>query len=354
MTLKNHINNLTIACFVVLFVWGGCMVVSDIYAPFTTNAYVDKKAVYVATEVNGTVDHVYVKNGDYVKKGDPLFSISSDDLQTNYDTAYANLVVMQQSIEKLKLEIEIDKKTINEKTVSTRNEKLHLDRMESMRKKQAISEEEVEDARTTYNSEVNELRKSKLELKVHLQKLSNVKGENGALLLAEALLKKEKIRLEKAVTYASISGWISNLQLGVGDTASNRSTQVAIVKDNSAELIANFNEKALSNLDNAHVLIVFDAIPGEIFDGKVTSIDAGVRSQDITESGEGALANVNQGDRWVRRSQYVRSTIHFDEQNKLIVSGSRATVMVERTDSTLWLYFSHAVMKVMSWFRYIY
>src|ERR1700680_2595084 len=50
-------------------------VLSDLYTPFTTDAYVQAYVIQVAPRIEGQVVHVYVQENQAVKKGELLFEI---------------------------------------------------------------------------------------------------------------------------------------------------------------------------------------------------------------------------------------------------------------------------------------
>ncbi|MCQ8156438.1 HlyD family secretion protein, partial [Vibrio parahaemolyticus] len=69
-----------------------------------------------------------------------------------------------------------------------------------------------------------------------------------------------------------------------------------------ADIIADFREKSLRNLNrDSRALVAFDSLPGEDFEARITSLDAGVSSGQY--DADGRLATPTDSNRWVRDAQ---------------------------------------------------
>ena len=353
MNLQNKTDKLGFFTIIALLIFGFCMVLSDIYAPFTTSAYLQKNVISVSSEVKGVVDTIFVENGQYIKKDEPVFSVDEKDLIQERDIAFANKVVIEQHLQGLRVDIGIEKTKIAHKQEVVDNTKKHYSRYVDLFNKRTISQEQLDDAKLAFLDARKALKEQVLSLKSKQAQLGE-DGENGGLMLADALLNKSENKVSKAVTYAPVSGWITNLQLNVGESININAPKVAITSDDEVNIVANFNEKALPSLTDAKVLIVFDALPGEVFWGRIESIDSAVQLNQHTDNDIGREAFVHRDDRWIRKSQQVRTVIHLDEEAGFLISGSKATVMVIPDNSLLWRSFSKVLMQFISLFRYIY
>ncbi|EHJ9979887.1 HlyD family secretion protein [Vibrio parahaemolyticus] len=353
MSLQNKTSKLGLLTITVLLIFGICMVLSDIYAPFTTNAHLQKKVVSISTETKGVVNNIFIDNGQYVEKGQALFSIDKKDLVNDWEEALASKAIILQKIENLKVEISIAETKIKQKEETVENTKKHYLRYVDLFHKGTTSEEQLENAKVQYLNSQRELEEQILTLESKKIQLGNEDG-NAELMLADAQLKKLSRKVSKATTYAPISGWVTNLQLNTGESIDINAPQVAITSEDDVDIIANFNEKALHCLHNARVLVVFDAIPGKVFHGRVKSTDTAVQFSQHTDSDIGHEAFVYRDDRWIRKSQQVRTVIRSEMDTAMLVSGSKATVMVEPEDNTLWSGFSYILMRLIALFRFVY
>ncbi|MFA0438997.1 hypothetical protein BCU70_09895 [Vibrio sp. 10N.286.49.C2] len=353
MNLRNATNTIGKTTLAILFMFGASMVLSDIHAPFTTNAYLQKEVVSVTAEVAGIVDNVYIKNGHFVKKGEPIFSIDKQELVENKDIALANMIIIKQHLDNLEVEIAIAKTQIKKQKEEVDNNKKHYERYKTLYRNRTISQEKYDDSRMAYLDSQRELEAKELELTSKEIKLG-VGDKNGTLMLAEALLEKSDRKIAKSVTYAPVDGWVTNLQLDIGESIDTKAPQVAMTIGTNTDLVANFNEKALPLLSNAPVLVVFDALPGKVFSGQIESRDSAVQIAQSSSNNIGYEALVQRDNRWIRQSQQVRTTIRIDNVPDTLVSGSKSTVMIQPEDSPFWSAFTSCVMHFISIFRYIY
>lgn len=354
LTLHNLSKPLTLAAIVLLVISAVSMILSDLYSPFTTDSYVISDISKISTDIDGVVEHIYVRNGQFVKKGDPLFKIETDELQSKYDTAYANLIILEQNFKKIELEMGLIESEIKQKTEIASNKKQHYMRMKTLLRNKAINQQQYDDAHTAYIDEIREIEQLKIKLQINHVKLGSEQGGNGGLMLGKAILEKARKNLNKATVHAPFDGVITNMQLVKGHFVSKNSPQIVITSQSQKQLVADFNEKGLDLLPNADCLVVFDAIPGRIFKTQVTSIDQAITVTGVGDQKLGETATVAQGDRWVRKSQYVRSTLNMPDVDSSLISGSRATVMVVRDDSKYWNSFSYMTMHIIALFRYLY
>lgn len=102
-TLKNEIT------FPVLVVIIGALIgiyhLFSYMVPFTDNAFVVTNVTPIAADVSGYITKIYVKNGQIVKKNDPLFIVYQKPYQLAYETLKAHY---EEALEKIKL---IDRQT---------------------------------------------------------------------------------------------------------------------------------------------------------------------------------------------------------------------------------------------------
>jgi hypothetical protein len=90
-----------------------------------------------------------------------------------------------------------------------------------------------------------------------------------------------------------------------------RERNLALVHD-SADIVADFREKSLRHTHvGTDAAVVFDALPGHVFRGHVTSSDAGVLAGQQAVNGE--LSEPETSNRWVRDAQRMRIHVALDD-----------------------------------------
>ena len=97
--------------------------------PSTDDAYVQANTINVAARINGRVNHVYVKNHNFVKQGDPLFSLDSKELNLAIKNAQANLDNTIQSVKAKQMAIASAEALTNERQAQLTEAKKNANRI---------------------------------------------------------------------------------------------------------------------------------------------------------------------------------------------------------------------------------
>ena len=130
---------------------------------------------------------------------------------------------------------------------------------------------------------------------------------------------------------------------------------MSLVTVGKERIAADFREKSLSHVDHkVKAWVVFDAVPGEVFDAQLEGRDLGVAQGQL--QADGLLAHPDDSDRWVRDAQRVRVYVGMDKSlvPQYLVTGSRATVMLAASDSGIMQMIGSLQMHIISLLRYIY
>ena len=149
-------------------------------------------------------------------------------------------------------------------------------------------------------------------------------------------------------------GVVANLQLLEGSYAVAGKPLLAIVAK-KADLVADFREKSLSNMQPGSLAkVVFDSRPGEVFDAKIETFEAGVSDGQL--SANGLLSTTETSNRWVRDAQRQRIHLVLPNNTQLInnmPSGARATVQL-LPQSAIGQWLGSVQIRFISWLHYIY
>lgn len=277
------------------------LIVSDNLAPFTTQATVKTTSINVVPEVQGYIKSINVHEGEMVKKGDLLFQI--DPLQYKLEQ------------EKTKAQFELAQ---SQWELSNR----YLIRIQRLFKKNLVSQETFDQA------------------------TADEQAKKATLSAAKVALDIATLNLKRTTVLARSSGVVTNLSYSAGMYATTSSTVVHLVDNKKMWIEADFTEKGLRTLHpNSNVNIVYDAIPSEVFHGKIMSVDSAIQSG---INNKNALSNITSESRWIRPQQKVRVRITTTSPQH-IIAGSRASIMLRdhQLMSDVW-------MTLLSWMRYIY
>ncbi|MEC9484102.1 MAG: efflux RND transporter periplasmic adaptor subunit, partial [Halomonas sp.] len=162
-----------------------------------------------------------------------------------------------------------------------------------------------------------------------------------------------RLDLARATVHAEQSGWISNLQLAEGDYVAAGAPVLAQVGD-TLDIVADFREKSLRHVDEGEpAWVALDALPGEVFEAHVESLDSGVQAGQAMPNGN--LVDIPTTDRWIRDAQRLRVHLALDEAPAALPpTGARATVQLAPTDHGLTAWFARAQIALMSGLHHVY
>jgi membrane fusion protein (multidrug efflux system) len=178
----------------------------------TDDAYVSGHVHYVAPRISGVVQRVLVNDNQDVKAGQPLVIIDPADYQTQYDEARAD------------------------------HDKAQLDynMMTQLGDSRAVSQQDIDHARTT-------------------------------LAANTARLAQQKLQLDYTVISAPTDGRVGRKNVEVGNHVQPGQSLMAVVEPD-AWVVANFKETQVAHMSvGQEVRMTIDAIPGKTFTGHVDS-----------------------------------------------------------------------------------
>ncbi|MHA2847574.1 HlyD family secretion protein [Vibrio harveyi] len=326
------------------------LVTSDNVSPFTTQATLHRNVATIAPEVSGVITDVMVNNGELVEKGQPLFAIDASSYQLKVAQAKAELRQARESDSAKWQQLAAAKQTQSQREFEYHNAKQKLTRNQKLRNKGLATEQELDDAITNTQVASSAVEAANAEVKRIEAELST-QDRTAAIELAEAKLASAELDLSHTQILAQTEGVVTNLQLQSGSYITQGTASLLLVDEAHAWISADFNEKGIDKLTNGReVLVSFDALPGKVFTGEVSSQERAIYD---TNNANGQLSSVTNDTRWIREQQKVRTRITVNELDPSMISGSRASVIVESGNPIMDVIGS-AWIHLVAMFRYIY
>lgn len=326
------------------------LVTSDNVSPFTTQATLHRNVATIAPEVSGVITDVMVNNGELVEKGQPLFAIDASSYQLKVAQAKAELRQARESDSAKWQQLAAAKQTQSQREFEYHNAKQKLTRNQKLRNKGLATEQELDDAITNTQVASSAVEAANAEVKRIEAELST-QDRTAAIELAEAKLASAELDLSHTQIVAQTEGVVTNLQLQSGSYITQGTASLMLVDEAHAWISADFNEKGIDQLTNGReVLVSFDALPGKVFTGEVSSQERAIYD---TNNANGQLSSVTNDTRWIREQQKVRTRITVNELDPSMISGSRASVIVESGNPIMDVIGS-AWIHLVAMFRYIY
>ncbi len=319
----------------------------------TDDAQVEKNMTPIIPRVGGYVTKVFVKDNDYVKKGDTLFIIDNKDYLVKLEEAKAALASAESSYEVSKADtgsskasISVSDANVSSASGSIETAKIRLgratndfERYNNLYKNHSITKQQYEQALATKQEAESQLKILIDQQKaVNFQKsvvisksLVSSKQTNVAAantIRAKAVLEAAKLNLSYTVVIASIDGQVSRINLQPGQLIQAGQTMFYLVDNNDVWVIANFKETQLSKMKlGQEVTISIDAYDGEVFSGELKSFSPATGGQFSILPPDNATGN------FVKTIQRLPVKIAFKDSNdkekmKLLRSGMNANVDV--------------------------
>lgn len=271
----------------------------------TDDAQVEKYMTPIIPRVSGYVKKVYIKDNDFVKKGDTLFTIDQRDYQLKIDEATAALAAAEGNFEVSKADIgsilaNISVSDANVKSAggNIQNAKIKLglatndfNRYSNLYKNHSITKQQYEQALAAKQEAENQVRilqqqerasafqKSVIQAKsVVSNKETDVAAAN--IKRAQALLESAKLNLSYTVITAAIDGQVSKIDIQPGQLVQPGQSLFYIINNNEAWVIANFKETQLNKMvAGQKVALKVDAYPDYEFKGTITSFSPATGSR---------------------------------------------------------------------------
>ena len=252
-------------------------------APWTRDGRVRSEVTRLATDLSGLVSEVRVQDNQFVKRGELLLTLDRARFVLAVQEAEANLeslrLVMAQKVR---------------------------DANRANRLNAALAQASREQARADADIAT-----------------ANVHQ-------AEVQLAQARLNLARTQVRAPTNGYVTNLNLHVGDYLNAGSPVLALVNSDAFYVAGYFEETKLRHIrigDRVRVMLMGADAP---LLGRVASIANGIQDRELTSSQDGQLANVNPTFQWVRLAQRIPVRIQLDPlpSQLRLVAGQTASVEI--------------------------
>ena len=241
------------------------------------------QSVTLTFESSGYVEACNVKMGDTVKTGQVLAVEQSTDLQTAVDQAEANLESAQASYDKLvsteSQQLDLDQAQVDQAKTSLDNAKSTLDQDNQLLGLGAISQNDLNTAKSSYQSALTSY-KSALYTLAQDKSQANILSAAASVKNAQAALTTAQENLTNAEITAPFDGYISSITgnasewTGSGTAATSSSNQFEIVMTSTdLQIVADVNEADISQVSAGQAVnFTVDTYPNDTFTGKIASL----------------------------------------------------------------------------------
>ena len=332
--------------------------------PWTRDGLVRAQVVQIAPRVSGPLVRVPIQNNQLVKKGDLLFEIDPSTFQANVNLARAQFDNMRDIVKSLFEQVEGLKRTVEQReaeigeakfevegsAAQVENARISLGRAKELIAENVNTQRDVDDKSMAYQVALAQLGEARAKVSQMTAALAQAKDDlargladlgvlgehNPRLRRAAADLEIAQLNLDFTKVWAPTDGYVTNLRLGVGDSAVAHQPMLAVIDANSFYVQAFFRETFVGNFQKGdRAVVTLMSYPDTPLEGSVDSIGWGIAQQNGSTGFE-LLPSVQPTFEWIRLAQRIPVAVRIEKvpDNIKLRAGTTASVVVITGTST--------------------
>ena len=326
--------------------------------PWTRNGQVMAQVIQITPRVSGTIVELPIPDNQLVQAGDLLFQIDPRTYQSTLDGMGGQLAETIDEIEALKAQVKATAASVQQydalikyfrqkvkgKTARLKDYRAERKRYAALIKTGAASKERLDQAEADVAdteavvdgalAELMQAEASKLQAEADLARdKANLGAEgeaNARLRTARAKVHSAELALEFTRVVAPVDGYVTNLNLRLGDHAVANKPIMALVDVNSYWVYGFFKESALADITAGdRAVITLMTYPDKPLEGRVVSRGWGVYQKDGS-TGQELLPSISATFEWIRLAQRVPVRVELDKlpEGVELVVGTTGSVLV--------------------------
>jgi multidrug resistance efflux pump len=317
----------TAAVIVVAALIGHALWKHYMYSPWTRDGRVRAEIVRIAPDVAGLVTDVRVVDNQTVKKGDLLFVVDKARYVNALNQAKANLHAAEAAARASGASINAASASALQSRSNFEMYQAQSDRRQKLINN-VISAEDKANAMAAANAA-----KAGWQAAQASTKQASAAQEQALAAVAQAQVEvaSAQLNLDRTDVLAPVDGYVTNLDVRVGDYASAGTARLALIDSHSYWIYGYFEETKLPGLRIGDPVDIRLMSGGVRLTGSVESIARGITDAD-NPTGSDLLADVNPTFNWVRLAQRVPVRVHIDAdhlpQGTMLAAGMTATLVV--------------------------
>jgi multidrug resistance efflux pump len=334
---------------------------ADRFTPYTTQARIQGYVVGVAPKVAGVVTQVWVRNNQEVQRGEKLFQVDPSQYQIALERARGEYASALRTVGAGNAAVDGARANLLASKANEIKAQQDIKRLEKLYREDAgtISVRRLEVSRATLDQARAQVSSAEAAVQQAIeQKGGDNDAENTILKTALNSVEKAELDFSNTTITASSRGVITDLRADVGQFAGAGSPVMTLVAIHDVWINAEFTENNLGNLQvGSSVDILFDVLPGQLFDGRIRSIGLGVSAGQ--PPAPGTLQTISNNRDWLRQSQRFPVIIEFPVDQSDILKqqlrvGGQASVIAYSEDHGVLAILGKFYIRLMSWLSYAY
>ena len=355
-TKDNSAKRVAIVVVVLLLLLMAFYALSDRIAPASSRGIVSANVVEVAPRVSGEVTAVMVEDDSVVQAGDPLFSIDARPFELALRQAEASLANTTQGISASGASLVAAQAGVTQARTSLGTVQADADRIFRLAERGIVPAAQADTSRGQIADAKARLQTAEANLNSARLQLGPKGADNPSILGAEAQLEAAQYDLASTTVKAPHYGVVTNVTLSEGQFIGAGKPALTFIDAAAAWVTVDLRENQLQRVqvgDPVHLL--FDAIPGTIFGGRVQSIAWGINTGRNEQNG----LVVNQAsNRWFEPARSIPVRVELDggmqawPRNVRVGGKVHAVVFAAGTGNPIAL-LARASQRIRSWASYL-
>lgn len=339
----------------------GWYLLADRFTPSTSQARVQGYVVGVAPKVAGLVTQVWVSNNQEVEAGQSLFEIDPAQYRIALSKAESDLDNARSQVDAGTAAVESARANLRAAEANQLKAQQDYTRLERLHSEDpgTVSVRRLEISRASLDQAIAKVAAAEADIQRAIEQKGGDDDDNNAILRsALSAVEKARLDLSNTVVKAPSRGVITDLRADVGQYAGTGNPVMTLVAIHDVWINAEFTENNLGHMiPGTPVEILFDAVPGQVFDGTISSIGLGISEGQAPPAG--TLPTVQNDRDWLRQAQRFPVVVRFDidqqpalhEQLRI---GAQATVIAYTEGHGFLRLLGEAYIRLMSWLSYAY
>lgn len=235
-----------------------------------------KTYVNVGATAFGRITHLYVKEGDHVKKGEILATVESVQPQATVAAQQASIAASKTDVASYLAAEKTAEANVAEAKADLEQKNLDYVRAQALYKDQLIAKQDYDSKKAAYDMSVATLAQRQA---AFAQSLAQTQSQRAHVNQAEASQRSNYDALDKTISRAPFDALVTNVPVREGETVvvgiqnAEGSTLMTLADMSVITAEVKVDETDIVNVSmNQPVNVTVDALPGKVFKGHVTEV----------------------------------------------------------------------------------
>lgn len=308
---KNPAPKVAIVVVLLLLAMVVVYALTDRMAPSSSRGIVSAHVVQIAARVAGEVTQVLVQDDAVVQAGDPLFVLDTRPFDLALAQAEANLTSATQGVDASSASLLAAQAAVTQARTALETTRADADRTFRLEQRGIAAAAKGDAARGQVADAEAQLATAEANLESARRQLGPEGADNPTILAAAAQLERAQYDLASTTVRAPHFGVVTNVLLSEGQFLGAGNPALTFIDAVAAWVTVDLRENQLQRVEAGDpVRLLFDAVPGQIFEGRVQSIAWGINPG---RDNQGGLVVNQSTNRWFEPARRIPVRVELSD-----------------------------------------